>query len=71
LPANRWGYGQFSASQLKIMQEVTSILVFGAFAIVYLGEAPRWNHMVAFVLIIAAVGFAFWPKLVPASARLE
>jgi uncharacterized protein (DUF486 family) len=62
VPANRWGYGQFSATQLKIMQEVISISVFCAFCYLYLGEMPRWNHIVAFVLIVAAVAFAFLPS---------
>ncbi len=34
-------------------------------AIFYLGEIPRWNHLVAFMLIVAAVAFAFWPDVVP------
>ncbi len=63
VPANRWGHGQFSASQLKIMQEVISLTVFAGFAIFYLGEIPRWNHLVAFMLIVAAVAFAFWPDV--------
>jgi uncharacterized protein (DUF486 family) len=61
VPANRWGYGQFSAFQLKIIQEVITLVVFTGFAIVYLGQAPRWNHAVAFVLILAAVAFTFLP----------
>lgn len=69
VPANRWGYGQFSASQLKIMQEVISLTVFAGFAILYLGEIPRWNHLVAFMLIVAAVAFAFWPDVVPVRGR--
>ncbi len=62
VPANRFGYGQFSAYQLKIMQEVITVLVFVAFSAVWLREVPRWNHLVAFLLIVAAVGFAFLPK---------
>jgi hypothetical protein len=62
VPANRWGYGQYSAYQLKILQEIITILVFVAFSAVWLGEAPRWNHLVAFVLLLAAVGFAFLPR---------
>lgn len=69
VPANRWGYGQFSASQLKIMQEVISLTVFAGFAILYLGEIPRWNHLVAFMLIVSAVAFAFWPDVVPVRGR--
>jgi uncharacterized protein (DUF486 family) len=62
VPANRWGHGQFSATQLKIMQEVITLVVFTGFSIWYLGEHPRWNHVVAFALIVAAVLFAFWPS---------
>jgi uncharacterized protein (DUF486 family) len=61
VPANRWGHGQFTATQLKIMQEVITLAVFSGFAVLYLREAIQWNHLVAFVLIIAAVGFAFIP----------
>ena len=63
VPANRWGHGQFSAYQLKIMQEVLTVLVFMVFSAAWLGEAPHWNHLVAFVLILAAVGFAFLPRV--------
>lgn len=61
VPANRLGHGQFSAPQLKIIQEVLTLVVFIAFSIWYLGEKPQWNHWVAFVLVIIAVGFAFLP----------
>ena len=61
VPANRWGHGQFSAYQLKLMQEIITLIVFVGFSAVWLGEAPRWNHLVAFALIVAAVGFAFLP----------
>src|SRR5256885_14644343 len=62
VPANRWGYGTFSAYQLKLAQEVITLLVFIAFSALWLGETPRWNHLVAFVLVLAAVGFAFLPR---------
>ena len=65
VPANRWGHGngpgQFSVTQLKIMQEVITLVVFTLFTLSYFREVPRWNHLVAFALIIVAVGFAFWP----------
>jgi uncharacterized protein len=61
VPANRWGYGQFTAFQLKIIQEVITLLVFVGFAVAWLGEQPRWNHLVSFLLILAAVFFAFLP----------
>jgi uncharacterized protein (DUF486 family) len=62
VPANRWGYGQFTAYQLKITQEVLTLVVFMIFSALWLGEPPRWNYVVAFVLVMAAVGFAFLPK---------
>ncbi len=62
VPANRWGYGQFTAYQLKIIQEVVTLVVFMGFSAVWLHEKPAWNHVVAFVLIVAAVGFAFLPR---------
>ncbi|HYO96289.1 MAG TPA: DMT family protein [Polyangiaceae bacterium] len=62
VPANRHGYGVFSAYQLKILQEVITLVVFAAFAMLWLGEPPRWNYAVAFVLLLAAVGFAFLPN---------
>ena len=62
VPANRWGHGMYTAYQLKIMQEVITLVVFMGFAAVWLGEAPRWNTVVAFLLILAAVGFAFLPR---------
>ncbi len=62
VPANRLGYGRFTGYQLKIMQESITIVVFAGFAYFYLGEKLRWNYAVAFALILAAVGFAFWDK---------
>lgn len=61
VPANRYGYGRFSAYELKIMQEVITLLGFAGLAILWLGETPRWNHGVALLLVVAAVGFAFLP----------
>jgi uncharacterized protein (DUF486 family) len=55
VPANRWGYGAFSATQLKIVQEAISLGVFVVFAWLYLGEPPNWRTAVAGVLIVAAV----------------
>lgn len=61
VPANRMGYGRFSGFELKIIQEVITLVVFIIFAVTFLGETPRWNHLVAIVLIFAAVYFAFLP----------
>jgi hypothetical protein len=62
VPANRWGNAVYSATQLKIMQEIITLTVFVVFAIIYLHEKFRWNHVAAFVCLLAAVAFAFWPK---------
>ncbi len=62
VPANRLGYGTFSGAQLKIIQEVLSLLVFAGFATLYLGEALRWNHLAAFACLVGAVGFLFVGK---------
>jgi uncharacterized protein (DUF486 family) len=62
VPANRWGNSVYTATQLKIIQEVITLSVFVAFAMLYLGERIRWNHIAAFVCILAAVAFTFLPK---------
>src|ERR1035437_6747802 len=62
IPANRWGNSVYSVTQLKIIQEVITLAVFCCFAILFLGEKLRWNYVAAFVCILAAVAFAFWPK---------
>ncbi len=59
VPANRIGYGQFSAYQLKTIQEVITLVVFTAFSVFYLKEDLRWNYIVGFVFIILAVLFIF------------
>ena len=59
VPANRIGHRQFEAAQLKIMQEVITLIVFAVFATMYLKEPLRWNYIVGFALILAAVVFVF------------
>jgi hypothetical protein len=59
VPANRFGYGQFSAAQLKTIQEVISLVVFAGFSVTYLKEPLRWNYLVGFALLIAAAFFLF------------
>jgi uncharacterized protein (DUF486 family) len=58
VPANRFGYGAFSASQLKIINEAISISVFVIFALLYLNEKPTWRTGLAMLLIIGAVALA-------------
>ncbi len=64
VPANnRFGKQEgFSAFQLKTIQEVISLLIFAVFAIFFLKEPFKWNYAVAFVLIMGAVYFMFYPS---------
>lgn len=59
VPANRMGYGNFTVSQLKVLQEAITLIVFSVFAVLYLKEKLHWNHAVAFLFLILAVWFAF------------
>ena len=62
VPANRLGYRSYSATELKVIQEVITLTVFSGFVILYLGEKLRWNHLVAFLFLVGAVLFAFLPS---------
>src|SRR5471030_3106355 len=55
VPANRIGSYQFSAAQLKVIQEVITLVVFGGFSVLYLKEQFRWNYLLAFAFIVGAV----------------
>ena len=64
VPANRLGFsgngGPFSLMQLKIIQEVITLIIFTVFStLLFKGESLRWNHVAAFVCLIAAVYFVF------------
>jgi uncharacterized protein len=61
VPANRGGYlsGAFTAAQLKVVQEVITLIVFAAFSVLYLKEELKWNYAVSFFFILCAVFFAF------------
>jgi len=64
VPANRIGYkdngGPFSLIELKVIQEVISIMVFTGFTlIVFKNEQFRMNHLIGFVFLILAVFFIF------------
>lgn len=63
VPANRLGAeAGWSGFQLKITQEVITVIVFVVFAVLYLKEPVRWNHAAAFGLLIGAVALVFWVK---------
>lgn len=59
VPANRIGHYQFTAAQLKTIQEVITLIVFSIFSVVYLKEDLKWNYLVGFFMIIGAVFFIF------------
>ena len=59
VPANRIGAARFSPMQLKVIQEVITLVVFGVFVTFYFGEHLRWNHAVSAGFLIGAVFFAF------------
>ena len=64
VPANRLGFrdtgGPFSLIQLKVIQECITLVVFTVVAsVLFKHEALRWNHLVAFILLIMAVYFVF------------
>ena len=59
VPANRIGYGYFSAAELKTIQEVISLTVFMGFSAFWLHEPLRWNHLVGFALIVLAAWIIF------------
>lgn len=67
IPANRIGFhengGPFSLFQLKIIQEVISLTVFSIMAMMFFaGERIHWNHIAAFLCLVAAVAFTFLPN---------
>jgi uncharacterized protein (DUF486 family) len=59
VPANRYGAQYFTPTQLKIIQEVLTLVVFGFFSVWYLGEQFKWNYAISFLFILGAVFFAF------------
>lgn len=63
IPANRIGAAQgMTLGQLKISQEVITLLVFAVFAVVVMGEKLTWRHAGAFACMVGAVLFMFWGK---------
>lgn len=59
VPANRIGYGVYTAAELKTLQEVITLIIFAAFAVFWLGERLTVNHLVGFGLIAAGAFFIF------------
>ena len=59
VPANRIGYGYFSAAQLKTIQEVITLITFAVFSTLYLKEPIGWNHALGFAFIALGAYFIF------------
>jgi len=64
VPANRIGFkengGPFTLIQLKVIQEVITLIVFSVFTlIVFKSENFRWNHLIGFIFLVLAVYFIF------------
>ena len=59
VPANRIGAERFSPVQLKVIQEVITLVVFGVFTTLYFGTQLRWNHAAAALCLVAAAFFVF------------
>jgi hypothetical protein len=51
----------YEPHQLKIMQEIITLIVFMGFSVVYFGTKPQWNHFAPFACILAAVLFTVLP----------
>ena len=64
VPANKIGFsgngGPFTLIQLKVLQEVITLLVFAIFTLlVFKNETFRFNHVISFALLVLAVYFMF------------
>ncbi|QNE30853.1 DMT family protein [Sphingomonas sp. NBWT7] len=60
VPANRIGFAHgWTGGQLKITQEVITLLVFGVFSVAVLGEQLSWRHAGAFACLVGAAAFMF------------
>jgi uncharacterized protein (DUF486 family) len=60
VPANRSGYlSGFTAFQLKMIQEVITLIVFSIFAVLVLKEQFHWRYLVSFSFLLGAVYFMF------------
>ena len=59
VPANRIGYTALSLGQLKIMQEVITLLVFVPFAMIYMDQPLKLDFLWAGLCMVGAVYFVF------------
>src|SRR4051812_22799317 len=59
VPANRMGFTTLTLAQLKILQEVITLVVFVPFAVLYMGQPIRMNYVYAGICVLGAVYFIF------------
>jgi uncharacterized protein (DUF486 family) len=60
VPANRFGISDgYNAFQLKIIQEVITLVVFTVFAVLFLKEPFKLNYIISFAFVLGAVYFGF------------
>jgi uncharacterized protein len=59
VPANRIGHAVYATAQLKTMQEVITLVIFGVFSLLYLKEPFTWNYAIGFALIASGAYFVF------------
>jgi uncharacterized protein (DUF486 family) len=59
VPANRIGSYEFTGAQLKVIQEIITLVIFAVFSVLYLKQQFRWNYAVGFALIVAAAFVMF------------
>ena len=59
VPANRIGYTALTLPQLKLIQEVITLAVFAPFAVLYMKQSLRLDHLWAALCLVGAVYFAF------------
>lgn len=62
VPANRIGYGAYSAAQLKTFQEIITLVIFAGFSALVLGEVPNVRTLFGFALIAVGSFFIFQSK---------
>ena len=60
IPANRIGFTNgFTGFQLKMTQEVITLIIFALFAVFYLKEPFHWRYIISFIMLLGAVYFMF------------
>ena len=59
VPANRLGWGFFTLPQLKVIQEVITMIVFAGFCVVYMKQRLTWDFLWASLCLVGAAYFMF------------